>query len=155
MDTAAKIDTLRGSNFFRKVPSSDLRAFAESLRVEYFTKGQTLCEEGEPADRIFIVASGLLEVKLKRSDGNLPRIGVGGIVGEYGLFTHFRTATVVCVEDSVLLSLENERFNEFLILFPGTTYALLDQTVQTLVQAEKEFAILRGKTNDKGAKAKA
>ena len=143
MDTAAKVDALRGSSFFRKVPSSDLRAFAESLRVEHFSKGQLLCEEGEPADRIFVVASGLLEVRVKRSDGKYPQIRPGGIVGEYGLFTHFRTATVCCAEDSVLLSLENERFSEFLDLFPGTTYALLDQTVQALILAEQEIALLR------------
>ena len=46
------------------------------------------------------------------------------------------SADVLCCEDSVLLSLEYVRFREFLDLFPGTTYALLDQTVQRLLAAQ-------------------
>ena len=138
MNTAEKLAAISGSDFFRKVPHSDLRAFAESLRVEHYRKDEMVCAKGDLADRIFIVESGELEVRIPNYKGDLPRIQRGEIIGEYGLFTgQIRTADVVCLADTVLLSLEYERFREFLELFPGTTYALLDQTVQRLIAAQE------------------
>lgn len=137
MDTAEKLATLSATEFFRKVPQTDLRALAESLRVEQFRKGETVCEKGDLADRIFVVASGELEVRIAGYKGKPPRIRPGEIIGEYGLFTgQIRTADVVSLADATLLSLEYDRFREFLDLFPGTTYALLDQTVQRLLAAQ-------------------
>jgi CRP-like cAMP-binding protein len=139
MDTAEKLTILSASDFFRKVPHTDLRALAESLRVEQFHKGETVCEKGDVADRIFIVASGELEVRIPGYKGKLPRIRPGEIIGEYGLFTgQIRTADVVCLTDATFLSLEYDRFREFLDLFPDTTYALLDQTVQRLLAAQEK-----------------
>lgn len=140
MKTAEKLDTLRKSDLFKKVPSPDLRAFAESLRTERFQKDEKVCEQGDPADRIFIVASGKLEVSLPKPKRKLRMIGAGEMIGEYGLFTgQTRTASVICHENTVLLSLEYMRFREFLDLFPGTTYALLDQTVQRLLAAQSSL----------------
>jgi CRP-like cAMP-binding protein len=137
MDTAEKLATLSATEFFRKVPLTDLRALAESLREERFRKGETVCQKGDLADRIFIVASGELEVRIAGYKGKSPRIRPGEIIGEYGLFTgQIRTADVVCLGDAILLSLEYDRFREFLDLFPATTYALLDQTVQRLLAAQ-------------------
>ena len=42
----------------------------------------------------------------------------------------------MCRKDSELPSLECGRFREFLDVFPGTTYALLEQTVQRLMAAQ-------------------
>ena len=138
MNTAEKLAALSGSDFFQKVPHSDLRALAQSLRVEHFRKDEMVCAKGDMADRIFIVESGELEVRIPNYKGDLPKIRRGAIIGEYGLFTgQIRTADVICIGDSTLLSLEYERFREFLELFPGTTYALLDQTVHRLIAAQE------------------
>lgn len=137
MNTDEKLRALNASDFFRKVPRTDLRAFAESLRVENFEKGETVCRDGEVADRIFVVASGELEVRLPKFKGRAPKVAPGEIIGEYGLFTgQIRTADVVSRTNSTLLSLEYDRFREFLDQFPDTTYALLDQTVQRLLAAQ-------------------
>lgn len=137
MNTEQKLDTLRKSDLFSKVPHSDLRALAASLRVEQFTAGETVFEQGAPADRIYIIADGQLDIKLPDAKVKLRTMSVGEIIGEYGLFTgQIRTADVICRKDTLLLSLEYGRFHEFLDLFPGTTYALLEQTVNRLVAAE-------------------
>jgi CRP-like cAMP-binding protein len=137
MNTKQKLDTLKRSDLFSKVPNSDLRALAESLRIERFKAGEKVCEHGAPADRIYIVASGELDARLPKAKSKVRTMGAGEIIGEYGLFTgQVRSADVTCRKDSVLLSLEYGRFREFLDLFPGTTYALLEQTVHRLLAAQ-------------------
>lgn len=148
MDTASKLDTLRTSELFRKVPHSDLRAFAESLRVEHFRANEAVCMLGDVADRIFIVASGELGIWIagakKGSKKKVRTLGRGQLIGEYGLFTgQVRNADVLCETDAVLLSVEYDRFRDFLDLFPGTTYALLEETVHRLLAAQSESTASR------------
>lgn len=150
MDTADRVEMLRASKLFRMVPEPDLRAFAESLRVEQFRKGETICEADDVADRIFLIASGTVEVRLAGDNRHRPQFGAGEIIGEFGLFTRRRTATVVSLTDSTVLSLDNERFRNFLHLFPSTTYALLGETVNRLLATENELRSRRRKPAKSG-----
>ena len=141
MDTKRKFNVLRGSTFFRKVPESDLMALAESMHVEKFREGEAVCLAGEPADRVFVVLSGTLEVRRPEGVGRPKSVVEGDLFGEYGLFAdETRTADVVCSRDSTLLSLEYARFREFLELFPSTTYALLEHAVLALLSVQGELA---------------
>ena len=90
------------------------------------TAGETIIEEGEQGDTLYLVASGMVEASQRRKWTPLGRFGrrettplrtmaVGDCFGEIGLlFGGRRTATVKALEDSVLLSLGKADFDEIL-----------------------------------------
>jgi CRP-like cAMP-binding protein len=79
-----------------------------------FQAGEVLVREGEEADRIFLLASGGVEVRGTDADGDrvvLAQIGPGDVVGEISMVLRRpATADVVAVHATVALALTQERF---------------------------------------------
>jgi len=141
MNAGEKAAVLSRSRVFARLPLDELALFAEMLRVEQFRAGAIVCERGEPADCVFIVASGDLEVLLNAGEPPLARLGSGDVFGEYGMFTDgVRTATVRATSDAVLLSVGYERFQSFLLTRPEAIWALLRQTVDRLMEGQRRRA---------------
>lgn len=139
MTLEARIRALQASPLFENVPVADLAALAETMHEEYFGQDQLVCRQGEPADRVFMVVSGSLEVQV----GGAPagRLLHGELFGEFGLFAEgLRTASVVSLDRSVLLTLDYRRFRAFLIMFPETTLAILEATVRRLLDVQQKTA---------------
>lgn len=94
-------------------------SFPEMLRVmqcvheRAVRKGEYVSHQGDEGDRLFLLATGKVEV---RQDGvRLTRIGPGGHFGELSLIssgTH--SADVVALEDSLLLTIPRTEFFELL-----------------------------------------
>jgi len=138
MDVESRVTALQACALFENVPTADLAALAETMHEEYFARGELVCKQGEPADRVFIVLSGNLEVRLAGSPGHTSRLQHGELFGEYGLFAEgVRTATVVSADESVLLTLDYDRFRAFLLMFPEATLAIMEATVQRLLNAQR------------------
>ena len=141
MDINARYDALQACALFAKMPPADLRALAETMREEQFDVGQTVIAEGEAADRVFIVLSGHLDVRVAGAGTPAAELGAGDLFGEYGLFGRgVRTATVVSREAAVLLTLDYARFRAFLLMFPEAMLAILDSTVQRLLRLQSPAA---------------
>lgn len=71
--------------------------------------GDLLFGEGEQGERAYVVENGVVEVVKQTSEGSvtLARLGHGEIVGEMALFDNApRSATVVAVEETTLLSID-------------------------------------------------
>ena len=78
-----------------------------------------LFREGDPADALFVLLEGALEIVAESTDGKrhvLGRIPAGGVVGEMALLERSprRSATAVATSDSRLLKLPSERFAQLL-----------------------------------------
>lgn len=83
---------------------------ADSLRPVEFKKGDVVMKQGEEGDMFYIIEKGSVEYS-KEGDGKVGEDGVGGYFGEIALLTNdTRAATVTCVEDCSLLSLERKTF---------------------------------------------
>jgi len=83
-----------------------------------FAPGETIVAEGDPADRFYIIAKGVVEISRRSPEGDeikLAKLGRGQFFGEVGILaeTH-RTATVRAVDDVVLLGLSWQVFQETL-----------------------------------------
>jgi monoamine oxidase len=132
-EITARLAVLERSALFSAVPSNELRALVAMFEPVSFAAGTTICNAGDPADCVYVIDRGDVEIQLP-SGASGGRRGRGGVVGEYGLFeAGHRTATVVASSDVKALRLDYQRFQRFLLAFPEALYALLKLTVSQLV----------------------
>ncbi|MBX3227341.1 MAG: cyclic nucleotide-binding domain-containing protein [Labilithrix sp.] len=138
MNAAQRAEVLAHARVFAQIPRGDLAVLAEMMQTESFLKGNTVVEVGEPADRVYVVASGTLSVYVPGTATRARQLRAGDVLGEYGMVASAaRTATVKADEDSVLLSLDYERFHEYLVRFPQALWVLFEGAARRLFEAER------------------
>lgn len=80
---------------------------SDFVETSWFPAGFYVVEQGEPADKLYLILSGQAEVRREDEDGTLhtlARIGPGHFFGEEGLVYHRpRNAHVVAMEDVTCL----------------------------------------------------
>jgi CRP-like cAMP-binding protein len=136
LSSAQRASVLSQSRVFAALPRSELGVLAEMMRVESFPKDSTVMEAGEPADCVYVVAEGTLAVSV--GGKHVRELGAGSVLGEYGMVGNaVRTATVVAVSDALLLSIDYERFKDYLLRFPEALWVLFEGAAKRLVEAER------------------
>jgi glutaminase len=110
---------------------ADQIALLESVvTVVRYAPGETIIREGDPADSVFLLASGLVSVRLRLGDGarhkRLSTIAAGVAFGELALFDgNTRSADVVSDEPSVCYLLPTARLDELAARDPEIRTKLL------------------------------
>ncbi len=128
---------LRASPTFEGVPTEALRLLAETMEEESFGPGEVVCEEGDEAVGAYLIARGAVEVSV--SGTVVRKLGVGEIVGEYGMFEGgVRHARVVAQAPTSLLFVEYPRFREVLRCHPDAMFALWRTTVLRLIHDQRK-----------------
>lgn len=113
-------ERLRSIPFFRGLPGSDLEALASTLRSEDRSAGDVVFREGDAAEALYLVETGLVEVR--RGGEPLAALGPGSFVGELGLLLgEPRSADLVAVADTTLLVLTRASLDELLDQHPAIT----------------------------------
>lgn len=114
-DSTAALDTLSASPLFSRLDRAARATIADELTTVQLSVGQVLFRQGDPGDSLYVVESGLLEVRMAAADGSsqvLDRLDAGAAVGEMALLTgQLRTADVVAVVDSRLVRLDKAGFD--------------------------------------------
>ncbi len=137
LSVAERMQALGKCPAFARVPAGDLSVLAEMVETERLAEGEVLFERGEPSTSVYVLASGALGVWLPGRSEPVRRLGVGDLLGEYGMFSRRgRTATVKAETPAVLLSLDYPRFRAFLVQFPESALVLLEIAVNRLTAAE-------------------
>jgi glutaminase len=94
----------------RNFEPEELRLLSSLVREERFEAGELICQEGEPADRLFFLSSGRVSVSLKLDHKRRRRLSAsaaGWALGESALFdAHNRTADLQADTAVVLYSLD-------------------------------------------------
>ncbi|HET6339066.1 MAG TPA: cyclic nucleotide-binding domain-containing protein [Polyangiales bacterium] len=128
------------SNLLRH--SSILSAVEPARRAELighftprtFQLGAVLVRQDEEAGRLFLIASGGVEVRRTDVDGDkvvLAQLGPGDVVGEISLVLRRpATADVVAVHTTVALELTSEQFQEAIREYPGLLQELYDLAIK-------------------------
>lgn len=102
-----------------------LAGYLERVEAE---GGQTLIRRGDASDAMYFVETGLLNVGLTTSDGEIVRlrsIRSGTVTGEMGLYLkRARTADVTTLQHSVLYRLTSDALNRMEAESPQTAAAL-------------------------------
>jgi hypothetical protein len=129
-DVRTRIEVLANSAVFESISASDLKVLAMMFKWRDLADGDVLCKFGEPADSVFVIASGEIEVHLPASTTPVARRGRGDVVGENGMFLSTgRTATLVASGATRVLTLDYEHLRRFLLAFPRSMLSLFGQSV--------------------------
>lgn len=135
----AEADLVETSKFLGSVGLFDgfnyveLAALASVFEQTSLLSGDELMSEGTPSDSFHLVVSGRLRAFAETESGPKRRgeIGRGEPIGEMGLLTGSpRTASVVAVRDSELLTLPAKRFDELVAAHPGLIRKLAASIIQ-------------------------
>ena len=126
-------------------PSETLPLF-ESMRHVELTRGDILFREGEPGDRLYVIASGKIKLGRRSADGRenlLSILGPGEMFGELSLFDPGpRTATASSVSDAVVYELDQEQLAEWIAKHPGVARHLLGALARRLRRTNETLADL-------------
>jgi CRP-like cAMP-binding protein len=101
---------------FDLLPREALQLIAFSCSKKALKAGETLFEEGEPADAAYFVLSGAFDLVAR---GIERRVGSDALIGETALLAEVpRRAGARAVEDAVALRIPGEVFRRVLSEFP-------------------------------------
>src|SRR5215216_5283947 len=111
---AQQAHALRRVRLFRDASADELVELWRALTEVRASAGDVICQRGEREDRLYIVHTGSVEVRLGVGPDSLSlyRLGPGDCFGEMALLTgEPRSADVVAVEGSELWALDRQSFD--------------------------------------------
>ena len=113
LTTLDKAIRLQKVELFRDLETDGLALAASIAAQLQFPTGSVLFQENGPADALYIVLEG--RVQLSRGGREIFATGVGETLGNWALFDEQPSlATATCVEDTSLLKIEREDFFDLL-----------------------------------------
>ncbi len=128
---------LRDVPLLRDLPADDLVEIWRCLQTVEAPAGAVLCERGAAGDCLYVVQSGMLEVRLGLGRDSVPiqLVAPGDFVGEMALLMDQpRSADVVVLEDAVLWRLERADFEHLLSRSSSLLRALNRTLAERLAQ---------------------
>jgi CRP/FNR family transcriptional regulator, cyclic AMP receptor protein len=120
---------LRSVTIFKDLDKNELELVLKHVFEQSVKKDSVLFVEGMPGELLYIIMSGRVEIIKKTKDNEkiiLATMGANEIVGEMSLIdSEPRSATGRTSEDSVLLVIKKQSFNEILQSDPRTAAKVL------------------------------
>jgi predicted acylesterase/phospholipase RssA/CRP-like cAMP-binding protein len=117
---------------------------AEPERV-CLSQGETLFEQGDRGDSMYLLLQGRLCVRLRHADGSemvLAELEAGAIVGEMALLTgQARTATVSALADAELVRCSKESFERLAAAYPEELGGFLEAITHRLRELQLGSAL--------------
>lgn len=107
-----------------------------------FKEGDRLFEEGQDSRNIFILLSGILQVRTP-TGGEIATIGKMGVVGEMGVLTDLpRAASVIALKDCQTLCLGKEELFGLILQDPDMGYRIYRNVTHILAERLRDNNIL-------------
>lgn len=119
-----KILFLKGVDLFTQIPAHELSPIAEISDEVHYAKGQSIFQEGEEGDALYVIVEG--SVKVHRADAFLAALGEGQFFGEMAILdAEPRSASVTAESSLVLLRISRADFSELLDEKPEISRGIL------------------------------
>ena len=136
LDREAVDVLLRESEVFGNL-SDEVRArVLDELELRTAEAGDVIIRQGDPADGMYLVAGGRLQIVFEREDGDtvvLREEGYAGVTGEMALVNDApRSANVVALRECHLLFLPNEGFHRVIQAHPEALRSITGVLVRKL-----------------------
>jgi len=110
---------------------------------EDYAAGEIIIRQGDRADYVFTLSSGVAEVLV--DDVTVGRIGEGEIFGAMAALTHAeRSATVRAKTACSVVKVPKEQFTELIKSNPSTIHSLLVDMANSIVNLNEQLVGLRG-----------
>jgi signal transduction histidine kinase len=128
-DSSDAPDTPYNSPLLRLFVSADREVLSQSFTELHCHTGEIIFAEGEAGDTMFLIRSG--RVAIVKGDLAAPSIlayrGAGDIIGEMALLENQpRSATVIALEQSRLLGISRQRFEQLLAETPSAGRSIME-----------------------------
>ncbi len=134
MKSAVSQDLIARWPLFQGLHTNELSTLCEAFSHEYAVSGDEIMRQGAPADCLFLVLSGRLQILVSTEDPGEHVIGEAGrgeIVGEMGILTDApRSASVRAARDTELARLSREDFSKLIEEHPS----IMKHIAQMLVE---------------------
>jgi CRP-like cAMP-binding protein len=107
--------------------------------------GEVVFDEGDPADRLYVIRSG--EVELVRENAarqrTVARLGPGDFFGELGVVLgEKRTARAVAVSQTSVIALDRDTLEAMIVDQPEIAIRMIRVLVSRLIEAERRLSLL-------------
>jgi CRP/FNR family cyclic AMP-dependent transcriptional regulator len=122
-------EVLARAGLLQGVEPSAVSALTKQLHRVDFPRGHTLYVEGQPGDRLYIIASGKVKIARRSSDGRenlLTIMGPSDIFGELSILDPGpRTSNATTITDLCAVSIDREALRAWMVERPEITQRLL------------------------------
>lgn len=129
---------LSGTRFAEGLTHQQLESLCRAARLVNLPSRTVLFQEGELEDEVFVISSGHVQLSMKvpgRGSVVLMTAGPGDLVGWSGLISDGRmTATAMCTEATIAISLSGKRIRELCDEDPRLGYVLMTRLARVLSQ---------------------
>ena len=139
-------------NFFGDIDDVLLRELLQNLDYCHSKNGQTLFNQGDPGDSMYIIIQGRLRSVLKEANGSeriLSEAGAGECVGEFALLAEsgtpesLRTATVYATRMTDMIVITRPVFEKLMRQYPQALFNLTRKIVRRAVAISKPAAAVK------------
>ena len=141
-----KLSLLESVPIFSDLSKSDLTKIAERMTHRKFSKSQMILLEDDFGQTFFVIASGRVKITRLSDDGReviLAMLGESDFFGEMSLLDgDGRSANVVSLEDSEVLTLARNEFLDILEQYPKISICLLEELTHRLRKSDQQIESL-------------
>lgn len=149
MDLFEEAETLRNVPMFAKLSSSKLKLLAFTSQSLAFEDGEVLFRAGDPADYVYVIMEGQVEILIETDAGEVVAgvLGKNDLVGELAVLTKSpRSATIrakgrlaaLCIRDDIFIKLLSDNPEISLHVIRELSEKLI-RTHKHLEEAEREL----------------
>lgn len=134
INPASRLRVLRPVSLFRGLSKAHLFEVARKAVEETYPAGATVVREGDPGDALCVITEGSVDVY--QNDRVVAHLAAGDYFGEISLIDGGpRSATVVAVDEVVVLTLSSADFDSVLAI-PYVARTIMQNLAQLVRQAE-------------------
>ena len=133
----SRVTILKQVDLFRELSEEQLQQIGKIAHEEIFATGSIVCQQGDHADKMYIVSEGQVEVIVENSNGrqqSMLYLGSGQIIGEMTLVDEGkRSATVIAAEDDTkVYAIPNTEFTALCLSNTGIGYIIMRNIAQDM-----------------------
>ena len=141
-----KLSLLQSVPIFSDLSPSDLNKIAERMIQRAYSKGQMILLEDDLGQTFFVIGGGSVKITRLSDDGReviLAMLGESDFFGEMSLLDGAgRSANVVALESSEVLTLARNDFLEILQEYPKISISLLEELTQRIRKSDQQIESL-------------
>ncbi|MEO0452577.1 MAG: cyclic nucleotide-binding domain-containing protein [Verrucomicrobiota bacterium] len=129
---------LKSVPIFEELSQDFIDQLAENVELKTYHKGEVICQQGDVADRFYLIRQGLVKVSQAMPGGEMVKTYLcrGEYFGEMGLILQApRTATCTASETVDLVEIGLDDFEQMLARFPSV-YEELDRVSNARLDAQ-------------------
>jgi len=141
-----KLSLLQSVPIFSDLSPADLNKIAERMIRRTYTKGQMILLEDDLGQTFFVIGEGSVKITRLSDEGReviLAMLGESDFFGEMSLLDGAgRSANVVALEASEVLTLARNDFLEILQAYPKISISLLEELTQRIRKSDQQIESL-------------